>query len=394
MIRRVLMLAAAGLALSLVISGPAAVGSSPAPTPGYRGLSLSTPFPNQTVRAGEPVTLSLTLRNYGLPPQLVTLAAAQRSPGWKVTFQGAGRPIGSVSVATDQEATFSVRLDPPKGARPATYRFVLTARGKDAEASLPLALTFGEVLPPRLELQAELPVLRGTGATSFRYRLALRNESDQDLLVNLEAQTPKGFQVTFTPAFGAQQVTSIPIKAGESKDLDTEVSLPQETPAGNYAVTVRAGSGTARAETKLTLEVTGRPDLTISTPEGRLSGRAYAGQETTVTLVVKNRGSSPARNVEVSAYEPTGWQVKFDPQRIDEIAPRGEAQVKAAIRPAQKAIAGDYMLTLRASAGDASASADYRVTVFTSTLWGIVGVLVVAVALGVLGLAVSRYGRR
>jgi uncharacterized membrane protein len=51
-------------------------------------------------------------------------------------------------------------------------------------------------------------------------------------------------------------------------------------------------------------------------------------------------------------------------------------------------------LTLRANAGDQSASAEYRVTVLTSTLWGIVGVIVVAVALGVLGLVVSRYGRR
>lgn len=52
------------------------------------------------------------------------------------------------------------------------------------------------------------------------------------------------------------------------------------------------------------------------------------------------------------------------------------------------------MVTLRASAGSASASADYRVTVQTSTLWGLVGIVLVALAVGVVGFAVSRYGRR
>ncbi len=391
MIRWIVILIVVALALVQVTPPSAWAAAS---SPGYRGLALFTQFPNQTVRAGEPVTLGLTLHNYGLPPQLASLSVAQSAAGWKVSFLGAGRGIGAVSVATDQEATFSVRLDPPQQARPATYNFVLVARGQDAVAQLPLALTFGKVVPARLGLQTELPVLRGSGSSSFKYRITLRNDSDQDLLTNLEAQTPKGFQVTFTIAFGSQQVTSLPIKAGESKDLDVDVSLPQDAPAGTYNVTVRAVSGEARAEQKLTLEVTGRPDLSITTPDGRLSGRAYAGQDSPIKVVVKNNGSAPARNVEVSSFEPTGWQVVFDPKRIEEIKPKSQAEVTATIKPAGKAIAGDYMLTLRASGGDASASADFRVTVFTSTLWGIVGVLVVAVAVGVLGLVVSRYGRR
>ncbi len=382
----------AGLALGQVAPGAAWAAASAAT--GYRGLAMFTQFPTQTVRAGEPVTLSLTLHNYGLAPQVAVLSVAQSAPGWKVTFQGAGPGVGAVAVATDQETTFSVRLDPPPQAKPATYRFVLEAKGQDATANLPLALTFGQVVPARLGLSAELPVLRGSGSSSFKYRVTLRNDSDQDLLANLEAVTPKGFQVTFTIAFGSQQVTSLPIKAGESKDLDVDVALPQEVPAATYNVTVRAVAGEARAEQKLTLEVTGRPDLSVTTPDGRLSGSAIAGRESPIKIVVKNRGGAPARNVEVSSFEPTGWQVKFDPSRIDEIKPKGEAQINATIKPASKAIAGDYMLTLRANAGDSSASADFRVTVDITKGLGLVAILVIAVAVGVLGLVVTRYGRR
>jgi uncharacterized membrane protein len=382
----------AGLVVGLV--APAIAAPALAQAPSFRGLGLSTPFPNQTVRHGEPVTLTLTLKNYALPPQVVALSVPQRAAGWQVTFEGNGRPISAVAVGTDQDAVFSVRLEPPAAAQRGTFRFAIAAQGQNASVTLPLALTLGDVRPARLNLSAELPILRGTGSSSFRYRLTLRNDSDQDLLVNLQAESPRGFQITFTPSFGSQQVTSLPMKAGESRELDTEVSLPQDVAAGNHEVTVRAASGQASAEIKLTLEVTGRPDLSITTPEGRLSGQAYAGRDTAVKLTVRNRGSAAAQNVEVSAFEPSGWKVSFEPARLDEIEPRGEKEVTATITPAQKAIAGDYMLTLRASAGDASASADYRVTVRTSTLGGIVGVLVIAAALGVLALVVSRYGRR
>jgi uncharacterized membrane protein len=100
------------------------------------------------------------------------------------------------------------------------------------------------------------------------------------------------------------------------------------------------------------------------------------------------------RNVEFSASEPTGWSVRFEPQRLDEIAANGKQEITATIKPSGKAVAGDYMLPLRANAGDVSASADVRVTVVTSTWWGIGGVALVAIALAVLGMAVSRYGRR
>ena len=117
--RMLVILMIAGLALAL--AGAALADASPAPNPVYRGLGLTTPFPNQTVRAGEPVTLTVTVKNYGLPPQVVNLSVVQRAAGWSVTFEGGGRPIGAVSVPTDQETTLTARLEPPSGARRA-YR--------------------------------------------------------------------------------------------------------------------------------------------------------------------------------------------------------------------------------------------------------------------------------
>jgi len=132
----------------------------------------------------------------------------------------------------------------------------------------------------------------------------------------------------------------------------------------------------------------------VTAPEGRLSGRAYAGSTEPLKVIVKNEGSAPARNVSLSSSPPSGWEVTFEPDRIDEIPPRGEKEVTARVRPSARAIAGDYMVTITASATEGSASADFRITVLTRTLWGIVGVVLIAAALVVVGQAVSRYGRR
>lgn len=361
---------------------------------GFRGLALYTPYPSQSVRLGETISLPITLKGYNLAPQAVQVRVTELAPGWKASLLGGGRVVSAVYVLPDGEQSLSLRLEPPQNVRPGTYRFRLLAEGSGVRAELPIALTLGQVLPKRLSLETELPVLKGTPTAGFRYRVTLKNESDQDLLVNLEAEAPENFRVSFSTAFGGQEVNSLPLKAGETRDLDVQITPPRQVEAKVYAVTLRALAGEAKAELAVNLDITGQVELSLTTPEGRLSGRALAGRENPIKLVIKNTGSAPAENLEFSASEPSGWEVKFEPDKLEKLAPGAESEVTARIKPSPKAVAGDYMLTLRASAGAAQASSDYRATVQTSTLWGLVGVVLIAVAVGAVGFAVSRFGRR
>jgi len=53
------------------------------------------------------------------------------------------------------------------------------------------------------------------------------------------------------------------------------------------------------------------------------------------------------------------------------------------------------MVTMRAKPADGTTeSAEFRITVATSTIWGIVGIALIAVAVGVVSIAVMRFGRR
>jgi uncharacterized membrane protein len=375
-------------AMLMVLSAGAALGQKP------RGLTLWTQYPAQSVQAGETVVISLTLSNRGLPPQIVRVQMREVAEGWKASLSGGGRPVQAVYVDTDNSASLSLKLEPPAGVQPGTYRFVVHAQGQGAQSELPIELTVEAQLPPQLQFEVELPTRRGSSTTTFRYSATLTNKGEQEATVNLEAEAPEGFQVTFKLRFGSEEVTSLPIKPGESKSLDIEVRPPKKAQAGEYPIRVRALGGQAQAALDLKAVITGQADLNVTTPDGRLSAQATAGRENSLKILVRNTGSAPARDVELSSFPPAGWTVEFDPKTIAEIAPNGSAEVTAKIKPSDKTVAGDYMLTITARSENLSDSKDFRITVVTSTLWGIVGIGIIVIALGVVGWAVSRFGRR
>jgi len=354
-------------------------------------LTLSTRYPAQEIAIGENATFDLTLRSG--TSQTVWLEVQGLPEGWTAVFRGGGKVIRAAYVEAENTTTADLKLELPENVQANTYRFTVVAQGEYERAQCPIELTIKEKLPPKLTFEVDLPTLRGTRDTSFRFNVTLRNEGDQDLSVNLTAISPPEFLVTFRT--GGQEVTSIPIGANESKQLSVEAKAVGEVPAGTYQFDVQAQGGDVQATTTLFAEVVGKPELSLAAPDGRLSAQVRAGEETPISLLLRNTGSAPVYNVEMDATPPVGWEVKFEPEQIAEVAAGGEVEVTARLRPAKQAIAGDYMVSFLARPeGAASESAEFRITVRTSTLWGIVGVGLVAVAVIIVGLAVTRFGRR
>ena len=357
------------------------------------GLTLFTQYPAEEVAIGENVTLNLILRT-GSTPETVKLELQDLPQGWTAMFKGGGRVVEAAYVEPENDTKVDLRVDPPKDVTAGVYNFSVVARDDNGqEVKLPIQLTVTEKLPPNLNFSAELPTLRGAPDSTFRYNATLKNEGDTDLSVNLVADAPPGFQVGFK--LSGQDVTNIPLAANETKRLSVEAKAFQDIPAGDYPIQVQAQGGEAQAAIDLTAEVTGQQELTVTTPDGRLSGQAYVGQVTPLKLVVQNTGSDAAHNVQLSASQPAGWKVEFEPKQLAEIPAGKQMEVTANVQPSDQAIAGDYVISLRATPEDGPAKpADFRITVLTSTLWGIVGIGLIAVAVVVVGLAVMRFGRR
>lgn len=383
------------LALLVLLLLPAVAAHAQGDPPGVKGLFLLTDFPSQTVRAGETTTIRVKVNNAGLVPEPLALTLDGVPQGWKVDLLGGGQPVGSVMVGVNQDVTVQLRVEVPKDAKPGANNVTLSAKGSQfQQATLPLTLTVGTEAPAKLSLKSRLPSLRGTPRSAFEYTLTVGNDSGKDLTVALSAQGPANFQSTFTEGYGSNEISSIPIEAGQTKDVKLKVTPPRDVKAGDYPVLVRVAAEGATAEMRVTLQISGQGRLALSTKDGRLSGEAEVGKASSFALVVTNDGTAPVEEVEMSGTVPTNWKIEFNPKSIASMAPNDKKEVQVMVTPAEKAIAGDYVASFRANGRGEQASADFRITVTTSTLWGLVGVGIIAVALLVLLGAVARFGRR
>ncbi len=366
--------------------------TTPTPTP-QPGLTLYTLFPSRVVGIGDSITFQLQL---GIWPdaQVAQLNVTQLPANWTATFRGSGQIIQSAYVRPDNESTVDLGLTQPTDLKAGTYNFTVEATTSNGfKADLPLTVIVKEKLPPKLSLSVDLPTLVGTPSTTFSYNATLKNEGDEDLTVNLVADAPSDFQVTFQLA--GQDVTSIPINASATKSISIQAKPVGTVQAGKYPITVTAQGGGAQANLDLQAQVTGESKLTITTSSGQLSGQAYIGKATPLKVEVQNNGSASARAIQLTSSAPTGWKVSFNPQQINEIPTGQQVEVTANVTPADNAVAGDYMVTVKAQpSGGTAQSTDFRITVLTSTLWGVAGIALIAIALGVVALAVVRFGRR
>jgi uncharacterized membrane protein len=376
----------------LALSGFA--GAQESPKNDVKGLFLLTDFPAVSVRPGTTSTVNLRLQNYNMSPERLALSVAGVPTGWTATLVGGGQPIAAAMPATNASVTLELRLDVPKDAPVGTTNFTVSAKGGSTSLELPIAVTLAKDLPAKLTLTPQLPELRGNPKSSFEYQLSIKNDSGKKLTVALAADAPQNFDATFTEQYGSQELSAVPIDAGQSKDVKLKVRPPSTVAAGKYKVTARVVAEDANVTTELGLEVNGQPKIELAGREGVLSAKATAGVETAIAIVLTNSGDAVAEDITLSGTTPSGWKVTFDPKTVDKIAPNDTKEVQAMITPPEKAIAGDYVTTLRANWRGDSAQASFRIGVSTSSMWGIVGVGIIGMALLVLLGAVTRFGRR
>ena len=377
----------------LVVATAMPAGAQDTPPP-VKGMFLLTDYPAVTVRPGTTTTVNLRLRNYALPPERFTLAVNNVPSGWTVTLLGGGQPAGAAMVATNDSTTLQLRLDVPANAPMGTQNLTVSAKGQSTELDLPVAVTLAKDLPAKLTVEPELPSLRGTSKSNFEYQLKVKNDSGRNLVIALAAQAPQNFETSFTEQYGSQELSSLPVEAGQSKTVKLKVRPPSTIGANRYPVSVKATAEDATADASVALEITGSPKLSMAGRDGVLSARAEAGKEASIPIVVTNTGTAAADEIELTSSAPSGWKVTFEPKTIDRIAPGANKEVQALVTPPEKAIAGDYAPTFNAAARGETANTQFRVAVGVSTMWGAIGIGIIAIALLIMVGAVARFGRR
>jgi uncharacterized membrane protein len=377
------------IVLGVVLAIPMMFAAAPALA--QQAVQISTPYPAVAVEAGESVTFEIQVTADS--PQSVALDIAAQPDGWNTTLRGGGFVIDGVFAESDEPPSVQLEVEVPADAEEGTHEVVVVASGGGVESRLPLRLRIAEAVAGSVELQTEFPSLRGASDTTFTFDLELANNSPEEIAFQLEAAGPEGWTVEARPAT-EQQAATATVAGGQTAGVQVEVDPPDDTTAGTYPIQVRAAGGGQQATAELEVEITGNFAMTLTTPNEQLNADVTSGRSTQLPVVVRNDGTAPLVGVELSADPPAEWEVTFEPEIVEQIPPGEQAQVTATITPSGEAVAGDYMVSLSANAEQTNSTADLRVTVQTSRLWGVVGIGLIGAAAAGLAWVFRRYGRR
>jgi uncharacterized membrane protein len=380
---------AARIGLIGAVLGVALVGVAPA-TFGADAIQLTTPYPAVAVAPGAKVSFDLSVKTAAA--ERVNLSLDKVPNGWTAVMRGGGFVVDGVQTNGTDAANVTLEITVPPDAAAGTQGVTVKATGAGTTTTLDLDIRVTPSAAGDVTLTAQFPELKGVSTTNFSFSLSLTNDTSDDLTFSMVAAGPDGWTVTAAVASQAQAATAV-VKAGQTSAMTVTAKAPSDAVAGTYPITVDATSGDKTAHADLSVQITGSYSLAMTTSDGRLNAGGSAGGTTDLGLVITNSGTADVEGLEMSANTPSGWTVTFEPTTVS--VPAGDkANVTAHIKPSSDAIAGDYVVNLRSTSTAASATADIRVTVETSLLWGAVGVALIAIVLLGLWWTFRRFGRR
>jgi len=353
---------------------------------------MTTNYPAVRVGPGERTEMKLDISSDTI--QRVNLSVVSVPNGWDARLTGGGFEIHAVYTrpGTNPDVTLEVRVpdDAPEG----PHQVLVRAESGGQVVEMPVIFDVADDVTGAFELTAQFAQLQGKPTDTFNFDVTLNNNSPRQVAFALSVDGPPNWSLTAQPS-ASTQASTITVEGGESGSIRVSANPPDDVPAGTYDLVLHATGAGSTLDLPLQVTVQGTVDLELTTADGRLNAKGHAGKTSAIPLVVRNKGSAPLQGLTLSASSPSGWDVTFEPSSsISVVGPGETVNVTARVRPDGDSVAGDYDLTIRGSGGGENASVAVRYAVETSSWWGVIGVIVIALAVVVLLGVFRRFGRR
>jgi uncharacterized membrane protein len=368
-----------------------------------RAIAVYAQYTGIQISQGENVSVDLTVANRGRHDENIILSLPTIPDGWKARIKTYSFGVTGVHVESDKSKNLTLRAEPGPKIGPGIYRFVVEAQTSDKRLTSSCQVTItvkpktGEKVSKGVNIISSYPVLRGPTDAKFEFSLEIENKLDKDSIFNLVATGPENWDINFKPAYEQKFISSVRLKANQSQTVAVSVKPYPLAEPGKYSIRVKVSSPAAKAESILTVILTGTYKLELGTPNGLLSLNALRGKTTNFSMYIKNTGSAILNNITFLSFKPENWKVKFNPERIEALAPEELKQVEVSVTPSDQALVGDYSLSLRAEAGNppkADKTIELRATVRASAFWGWIGMCIILFVLAGLVYLFIRLGRR
>lgn len=392
-----------GLGLVATLLAATLLSTAPVYAAGETGIDMSTVYPGITVKAGENINFPLGFASLDGENHDIALTAEDMPENWTGYFKGGNNQITKIHVEADETPASDAKSDSlvdfslavPAEAEEGVYKIGLKADGGAGNTdTLELEVTVSKEETGDSNFTSEYPEQQGASGTAFSFDATIVNNRGTEQAYSLSAKTPEGWQVKFTPSGESANVASLNVDAGSSQGLTVAVTPPENVEKGEYTIPCTAISANDTLTEELKVIITGNYGVSLSTPDGRLSLDAYEDKESAVTLSITNTGNVDLTNLNLSSSAPTDWEVRFDESTIETLEAGATREITAYLKPCENAVNGDYVTSMSISCSETSAKAEFRVSVKTSTTWGIAALAVIAVLLAGLGIIFKKYGRR
>jgi len=289
-------------------------------------------------------------------------------------------------------------LEPLETTPPGEYEFSLVVKHETGEKAMVIPITLDlvaeEIAPVEevLALECSYPVVENPAGKNFTYEVGLKNQGQEDIVVDLKLSLPAGWSGHVTPRWESdRKIQSLKVGSGSTERLNITAIPPLRVEKSRYPLTFIAVSGEEQAQLELEAVVTGTYNLKLMPETQRLSFETIAGKEKTLVLYLWNEGTAGVENIEIYSSKPEGWEVSFEPdkvQALDAYSVKGKPdQIKMTIKAPDRTIPGDYQVTVTAAGDQSQDTIVLRATVKVPTTWGWVGIgIIVAVLVLLFGI--------
>jgi uncharacterized membrane protein len=365
-------------------------------------LTPSDGLYNTTIIAGQARDFRADLENIGDEPITKISFSGSAPEGWTLKFD----PTRIASLAPFGSERVYANISVPEKTAPGDYLVSFSASGDQASTEkIEVRVTVRTAaVEESIEMRAVHPRVDAIAGQNFVFEIEFKYTGQvlgEPRAFNLNPTAPPNWEAYLTPQFEKdKQISAIDLKPGGMVYGDT-TRLVATAPAwplpepGEYTITLEAVSGDLKATLDVTAVITARYQLVMAPSGQRYNTNATAGRDNHFSIDMGNLGTAPIDKIDFTSDNPEGWDIDFIPDRVDSLEALSTRTVDINIKPPPDTIAGDYIVSLRASGVQAtSQKMDVRVTVETPTVWGWVGVVILVLVISGLVVVFMRFSRR
>ena len=361
---------------------------------------MSCRFPGKLGLPGDSVTFDVTLTNPFNVETRFKVSPESVPANWTVYVTNpSNEAITEIMLGAGESVELTVDVTSVASAiTDENYEIVITAQAGEQNVGS-IALTVSIQDPGSLTeigLTTKFPEVTVEAGKAFSYQLNLANYGSISRIVLLSVDAPADWKAVIKS--GSSEISQLNIAPASSdgvEQLTIEVTPPSTVALDTYniSVQIKSESGVVLAELNLKATITGSYSLQLSL--STLLTSTTSGESASCTATLTNTGYSTLSVVGLEFEAEDGWDVTISPSQVDLLKPQQSYTFDVVMETPSDTVSGDYLVTLAGLSDQTESNPmQIRVTVNTSTSWGIYGFGIAIVVVLALILVFKKFKRR